>query len=111
MLFNLNNGKKLGAKEIRFNEGILDAKTKATRFAMKADELKKHGVRLEDVKDLNNPTPLWINILIKHFSGESITTEEIESVNDIHYDTSMQAFYLIPLLILCLENAIEKALN
>lgn len=66
---------------------------------------------IEDVKDLNNPTPLWINILIKHFSGESITTEEIESVNDIHYDTSMQAFYLIPLLILCLENAIEKALN
>lgn len=53
MLFNLNNGKKLGAKEIRFNEGILDAKTKATRFAMKSEELKKHGVRLEDVKDLN----------------------------------------------------------
>lgn len=53
MLFNLNNGKKLGAKEIRFNEGILDAKTKAARFSMKVEELKKHGVKLADVNDLN----------------------------------------------------------
>lgn len=53
MLFNLNNGKKLGAKEIKFNEGVLDDKTKATRFAMKSEELKKYGVRLSDVKDLN----------------------------------------------------------
>ena len=53
MLFNLNTNKKLGDKEIKFNEEVLDDKTKATRFAMKADELKKHGVRLADVKDLN----------------------------------------------------------
>ena len=53
MLFDLNNGKKLGAKEIRFNEGILDAKTKAARFSMKVEELKKHGVKLADVNDLN----------------------------------------------------------
>lgn len=53
MLFNLNDGKKLGAKEVRFNEGILDAKTKAIRFAIKSEELKKHGVRLSDVSDLN----------------------------------------------------------
>lgn len=53
MLFNLNTNKKLGAKEIKFNENVLDTKTKATRFAMKAEELKKHGVRLSDVKDLN----------------------------------------------------------
>lgn len=53
MLFDLNNGKKLGAKEIRFNEEILDAKTKAARFSMKVEELKKHGVKLADVNDLN----------------------------------------------------------
>lgn len=53
MLFNLNNGKKLGAKEIKFNEGVLDTKTKATRFAMKSEEFKKYGVRLNDVKDVN----------------------------------------------------------
>lgn len=53
MLFNLNNGKKLGAKEIRFNEEVLDAKTKATRFEMKSEEFKKYGVRLNDVKDVN----------------------------------------------------------
>ena len=44
-------------------------------------------------------------------SNFCLTFSSIESINDIHYDTSMQAFYLIPLLILCLENAIEKALN
>ncbi len=53
MLFNLNTNKKLGAKEIKFNKGVLDDKTKSTRFAMKAEELKKHGVKLSDVKDLN----------------------------------------------------------
>lgn len=53
MLFNLNSGKKLGTKEVKFNEGVLDKKTRATRFAMKAEELKKHGVKLADVKDLN----------------------------------------------------------
>lgn len=53
MLFNLNNKKVLGVKEIKFNESILDAKTKETRFAMKSEELKKHGVKLADVNDLN----------------------------------------------------------
>lgn len=53
MLFNLNTNKKLGAKEIKFNKGVLDDKTKSTRFAMKAEELKKYGVKLSDVKDLN----------------------------------------------------------
>lgn len=53
MLFDLNNGKKLGAKEVKFNEGVFDIKTKATRFAMKNEELKKHGVKLADVNDVN----------------------------------------------------------
>lgn len=53
MLFDLNTNKKLGAKEVKFNEGVLDKKTKATRFAMKSEELKKYGVRLSDVNDVN----------------------------------------------------------
>lgn len=53
MLFDLNTNKKLGAKEVKFNEGVLDIKTKATRFAMKSEELKKHGVKLADVNDVN----------------------------------------------------------
>jgi hypothetical protein len=53
MLFDLNTNKKLGAKEVKFNEGVLDIKTKATRFAMKSEELKKYGVKLADVSDVN----------------------------------------------------------
>lgn len=66
---------------------------------------------VKSVEDLNEKDPLWINILIKHFSGEEFTEEEIESVKEIKYDSSLEAFYMIPLLILCLEKAIEKALN
>ena len=66
---------------------------------------------MKSVEDLNEKDPLWINILIKHFSGEEFTEEEIESVKEIKYDSSLEAFYMIPLLILCLEKAIEKALN
>lgn len=55
MLFNLNSnsGNKLGAKEIRFNEEVLDAKTIATRFAMKDEQIKKYGVEIAKVNDIN----------------------------------------------------------
>lgn len=55
--------------------------------------------------------PLWKNVLIKYFYNEDYTDEEIDSINNIRFNTSYQAFYLIPLFIFCLENAIEKALK
>ena len=64
-----------------------------------------------DIENLNVKIPKWINIFIKHFTGEIFTEEEIKSIEDFRFDTSMQAFYMIPLLILCLESAIEKALD
>ena len=66
---------------------------------------------VEDTEDLNEETPLWLNIIVKYFYNEDFTDKEINSIEDIHYDTSVEMFYMIPLLILCLEDAIEKALN
>ena len=66
---------------------------------------------VEDTEDLNEETPLWLNIIVKYFYNEDFTDKEINSIEDIHYDTSVEMFYMVPLLILCLEDAIEKALN
>lgn len=64
-----------------------------------------------DVESLNIKIPLWINILTKHFTDDIITDAELKSVEDFRFESSVNAFYLIPLLIYCLESAIEKALN
>ena len=66
---------------------------------------------VEDFKDLECKSPLWQNIIVKYFNGGDITEEEVQSIEDIHFDTSISAFYLIPILIFCLENTIEKLLN
>ena len=53
---------------------------------------------------------LWKNILIKYFRDEEITEEELEACDDMRFDNSRQAFYVIPLVIFCLERYIEKIL-
>ena len=65
----------------------------------------------EDIKNLNFDIPIWINILTKHFTGDIITEEELKSIETFKFNTSIYAFYLIPLLIYCLDEAIEKALD
>ena len=66
---------------------------------------------VEDIYSNVEDIELWKNILIKHFYDEDFTAKEIEDINNMKFDTSYKAFYLIPLFILCLENAIEKALK
>ena len=66
---------------------------------------------VEEVDSIVEDIQLWKNVLIKHFYDEDFTMKEIESINNIRFDTSAKAYYLIPLFILCLENAIEKALK
>ena len=70
----------------------------------------------ELIDDIQTDNPfLWTNVLVKHFADNQdriyITENELQSLIDNHYDTSKEAFYYIPLLILCLETAIKKALN
>jgi hypothetical protein len=66
---------------------------------------------VSDVEDLNHKIPLWVNILIKHFSGERFTENEVNSIEEMNFDTSFAAFYNIPLLIYCLEDRIENILK
>lgn len=72
---------------------------------------------------------LWENILIKYFNDGIIDEDEIISVDNIIYkfqdmvelsrtkkelfdfDSALKVFYIIPLIIFCLEYAIEKVLK
>ncbi len=65
---------------------------------------------VEDIKS-EDVIPLWKNILIKYFNDGKYTDKEIQSIIDMHFDASIEAFYTIPLLIFCLENAIENMLK
>lgn len=69
------------------------------------------GKLIEDVPDDTYYEPLWMNVLVKYFRDQDYTDEEVASVADIHVDTSMKMFYLIPLLILALEDCIENLLK
>ena len=55
----------------------------------------------------------WINILIKYFNEEkpNITEKEIESVELMKFEHSTEAFYMIPLLIFCIEKVIENLIS
>lgn len=66
---------------------------------------------VDDSEDLNSPDMKWINIIIKYFNNEKYTDKEINSIQNIHFDESIRAFYMIPLLIFCLENSIENMLK
>lgn len=72
---------------------------------------------------------LWENILIKYFNNGIIDEDEVKSIDNILYkfedlievandmkelldlDSALKVFYIIPLLILCLEKSIEKVLK
>ena len=67
---------------------------------------------VEEMNDMNTNSDVWKNILIKYFYDEEYTDEELDSIQNIQYfNSSTELFYIIPLLILCIEYAIEKALN
>jgi hypothetical protein len=44
-------------------------------------------------------------------SHVNITQDELDSLMNLEFHDSMRTYYLIPLLILCLETAIEKLLK
>lgn len=68
--------------------------------------------RLEtDDSNKDRKTLKWQNILIRYFNNTTITTDELNAIDEMDFTTSKDAFYIIPLLIFCLERAIEKALK
>ena len=54
---------------------------------------------------------LWINILIKYFNNNIMTQDEVDSIEEMDFSSSKDAFYIIPLLIFCLEKTIENVLK
>ena len=66
---------------------------------------------IEDTKEYNTKSELWKNIIIKYFNNTTYTDNEIISIDEINYEYSKDMFYIIPLLIYCLEIAIENALK
>jgi len=53
----------------------------------------------------------WKNILIKYFNGGSIDESELEAVENMPFERSVDAFYMIPLLIFCIEEAIKTLIK
>jgi len=84
-------------------------------YAVEALPDDLYGQIIDNVLDENplqgEKSTLWKNILIKYFRGDELTEEEINSVDDMRFDNSRQAFYVIPLVIFCLERYIEKILD
>lgn len=72
---------------------------------------------------------LWENVIIKYFNNEDLDTDEIENIDNLLYkfkdmmqysidknellefDSAVKMFYIIPLIIFCLEKAIVKVLK
>lgn len=72
--------------------------------------IQDHKIFRDD-DQLNVPSILWKNILVKHFYNESFDEDELKAIDDIRFDEAAPIFYLIPLLIYCLEFEIERILN
>jgi hypothetical protein len=70
--------------------------------------LDKKIIKYDQESDNNE---LWKNIIIKYFLKETYTDDEVNSIDNIRFKESKDAFYLIPLLIYCLEQTIEKVLK
>lgn len=68
-------------------------------------------LNITENKLYEEPIDLWKNVFIKYFNNGVLTTEEIESIEDIDYNNAKEYFYLIPLLIFCLEKFIENTLK
>lgn len=66
--------------------------------------LMEDGILLDERKK-------YYNIIFKHFNHKDLTEEDIESIKQIEYGLGSDIFYLIPILIYCLENYIKKLLN
>lgn len=72
----------------------------------------KEKTYFSEENDVDNyQSNLWKNIIIKYFSGDTISKEELECIDSIDIKCAKEAFYFIPLLIFCLEKAIENALK
>lgn len=66
---------------------------------------------INDNEDLIEDDKLYQNIFIKFFNNEDLTTNDIENIKNMNFDTSKNMFYMIPLVIFVLEFYTKKLLS
>ena len=91
--------------------------------------IENNLITSEDEKELYDYF-LWQNIIIKYFNDEVVDSDEVESIDNLifkfkdiielaatdkekyfEFDSAVKVFYIIPLIIFCLEKGIEKVLK
>lgn len=71
--------------------------------------IKDHRLFKDDSTE--EPSILWKNILVKHFYNDDLTEEELHAIDDIRFEEAAPVFYLLPLLIYCLECKIDNIIK
>ena len=71
--------------------------------------IKDHRLFVDEDKTV--PSILWKNILVKHFYSDDLTEEELNAIDDLKFDQAYPVFYLLPMLIFCLESKIDAILK
>ena len=71
----------------------------------------KENILIDPSKDNMEVKPYWVNIIIRYFNNTIPSMDEIKSIDEWRFDNSIEAYYMIPLLIMSLETAIEKVLS
>lgn len=65
----------------------------------------KSNIKYYEEKDL------YKNIIIKYFNNEEIKADDIVSLEYIQYDSNIELFYNIPIIIYIIENMVKKLLR
>ena len=71
--------------------------------------IEEHTI-LEDTPECTCDN-IWQNILVKYFYDEPLTEDEIKNIDYMDFKDSITMFYIIPLMIFCLESYIENVLK
>ena len=75
------------------------------------DDIRKHKLYTKEDEIASGRPELWRNIIVKYFRNEDYTDDEVESIDDLRFEYSKTGYYIIPLLIFCLEKAIINTLK
>ena len=72
------------------------------------DHIREHKL-YEDYPEDNDF--IWKNVMVKYFYDEDLTDSEVEEIDNMRFDNNIAMFYIIPIMIFCLEKYIERVLR
>ena len=97
-----------------YNQAVYDDRGIGYQATCISDEIINNVMDhrlVEGSIDDPHPIPLWYNIITKYFYHQFYTTDEVKCADEWRFESAVEAFYMIPILIKCLEEAIEDALR